>query len=97
MLWLRRLVLGAAARGLDLDPGAQARQPRGLRRALPGGVRRRLPHADPRRPPAPPLRAARAAPRRGPEMTEMTEITRRDDAPTVGRRSPAQAPRRQIQ
>src|SRR5436190_17533615 len=70
MLRLRRLVLGTAARGVDVDSRAQAREPRSLGRALPRRLRCRLSDADPRRPRAPPLAPPRAAPGRSAEMTE---------------------------
>src|SRR5262249_14982850 len=49
VLRLRRLLLGAPARGVDRDPRQEAGQRGGDRRPLPGGVRRGLPHADGRR------------------------------------------------
>src|SRR5262245_47825090 len=46
VLRLRRVVLGAPARGLLGDPREEARQHRGIQGGLRGGLRCRVPHAD---------------------------------------------------
>src|SRR5215475_10313482 len=66
MLRVRRLVLGAVARGLLGHSREEARQRRAHRRRLRGGVRRGLPHADGRRALAAALARACVAPRAGP-------------------------------